>query len=108
MGGMKDLFGDTPVESADSLPHFDGETYDPSLDHKRLGAQYLRTFNLMKDEKWRTLDQISVATGDPAASVSARMRDFRKEKFGGHDVQRVRRDSGLFFYRLVVNLGAKQ
>jgi hypothetical protein len=40
----------------------------------------------------------------PEGSVSARLRDLRKDKFGGFEVER-KRDSiekGLFLYRLVV------
>jgi len=44
----------------------------------------------MRDGEWRTLGEISEATGHPEASVSARLRDFRKPRFGGHTVNRRR------------------
>ena len=83
---------------------FGGETFQPERDGDRLHAQLVKVFHAMKDGEWRTLAGISSETGAPEASVSARLRDLRKEKFGGHDVQRrfVRR--GLFEYRLLVNV----
>ena len=45
-----------------------------------------RVWKIVKDGKWHTLAEISAATGDPQPSVSARLRDFRKAKFGGHEV----------------------
>lgn len=88
----------------DGLPppvRFDGETYSPPLDADRLGAQAKAVFGLMSDGRWRTLAEISAATGYPEASVSARLRDFRKSKFGGNDVERERLEAGLHRYRLV-------
>lgn len=86
--------------------NFDGGTFDPELDGNRLRAQLWRVRRLMQDGEWRTLPEIRDATGDPTQSVSARLRDFRKEKFGGHTVNRRRRGegrSGLFEYQLILN-----
>ena len=44
--------------------------------------------NLMLDGEWRSLEDISLATGHPQASVSARLRDFRKADFGSHFVRK--------------------
>jgi hypothetical protein len=88
----------------DGLPpaiRFDGSTYEPPLDADRLGAQAKAVFDLMADGRWRTLAEISEATGCPEASVSARLRDFRKDKFGGNEVERERLGAGLHRYRLV-------
>ena len=84
---------------------FSGSTYDPNLDHDRLKAQLERVRGLMKDQEWRTLFRIADATGDPTQSVSARLRDFRKQRFGGHTVNRRRSGDGtrgLFEYQLVL------
>lgn len=81
-------------------PERDGETFDAVLDGERLNAQQQRVLTLMQDGHWRTLDEISQVTGDPPASVSARLRDLRKERFGKHTVERRRRTKGLFEYRL--------
>lgn len=83
------------------LPDFDGATYERDLDHARLGKQFLRVARLMGDGAWHTLHEISGRTGDPEASVSARLRDLRKRKFGGHTVERERLAGGLFRYRLI-------
>jgi hypothetical protein len=86
-------------------PLFDGVTFKPELDAKRLGAEMERVFNCVKDGSWRTLSEIRVVTGDPEASISARLRDFRKERFGSHIVNRRRRGDpkrGLFEYQLII------
>ena len=103
MSGMKDRLGDTPFvfpERSDRT--FDGATFEPKRDLERLRGQLLRVFELMKDGRFRTLDTIASVAGGSVASVSARLRDLRKDKFGGHVVNRERRDNGLFEYQLVV------
>jgi len=82
---------------------FDGETYDHERDSPRLTTQYDRTFNLMRDGAWRTLAEIASAIGCPEASVSARLRDMRKARFGEHTVShRIREGAtGLWEYRLI-------
>lgn len=102
-GSMKDLFGDVPyVLPTPPAPRaFDGETYDANRDHDRLKGQLYRVFELMKDERWRTLESISRNTGGSEASVSARLRDLRKAKYGGHAVERRHTVGGLWEYRLI-------
>lgn len=84
-----------------ALP-FDGDTYDPEKDGARLGKQLLAVRKLMLDGIWRTLAEIERDTGYPQASVSARLRDLRKEKFGGYSVERRRSEyaAGLYEYRV--------
>ena len=90
-----------------SLP-FDGDTFDAELDGKRLGKQLGAVVKLMRDRQWRTLEEIQRAIGfGSEASISARLRDLRKPKFGSHAVDRRRRGDpkkGLFEYR--VHVGA--
>ena len=85
--------------------NFDGATYEAEFDAERLGAQSRRVFELMKDGKWRTMQEIGNATGDNStASISARLRDFRKPQFGSFTVNRRRRgdpSDGLFEYQVV-------
>lgn len=57
---------------------FDGATYDHERDHARLGAQLRRIVDAMGDMEWWTLGQLAARTGDPEASISARIRDLRK------------------------------
>ena len=89
-------------------PGFDGGTYDRDLDHARLTGLLERVFILMSDGKWRTLHEIvnQLPIHSTEASVSARLRDLRKQKFGRHTVNRRRRGEasrGLFEYSLMVN-----
>ncbi len=83
------------------LPDFDGATYDRPRDHARLGSQLQRVGRLMLDGRWRTLAEIADTTGAPEASVSARLRDLRKDKFGGHVLEAECVQAGLWRYRLV-------
>ena len=78
----------------------DGETYDRSRDLSRLNGQAADVYSYMSHGEWRTLKDISEATGHPEASVSARLRDMRKDKFGGFNVERRYIARGLYQYRL--------
>ncbi len=77
---------------SDGKPPVDGDrggvTYVAQEDFVRLNRQQRRVFDVMQDGRWRTLHDIAVLTGDPEASVSARLRDFRKPGFGGSTVER--------------------
>lgn len=83
------------------FPHRDGATYDHARDGRRLSLQHNRVLAFMRDGQWHTLEAISKATGDPQASVSARLRDLRKDRFGAHLIERRYVRRGLFEYRLV-------
>ncbi len=90
-----------PIKKPD-CPHFDGE-YDIKKDHLRLSAQFLAVEKFMLDYRWHTLQEISGALGFPEASVSARIRDLRKMRFGAYKVDTARSDpdSGLYLYRII-------
>ena len=84
--------------------HFNGADYVPEFDDARLVGQMQRVYDLMIDGRWRTLQQIADATGDPHASVSAQLRHLRKPRFGSFVVERQPRGDrtrGLFEYRLI-------
>ncbi len=72
-------------------PRFNGSCYDPEFDQDRLTGQIRRVYVLMIDGQWRTLDEIHASTGDPPASISAQLRNLRKERFGSHIVDKRRR-----------------
>jgi hypothetical protein len=80
---------------------FDGPTFDQGRDGDRLHAQLGRVLAVLKDGRWHTLGDISSQTGDPQASVSARIRDCRKPRYGGHTVARRYVERGRWEYRLV-------
>lgn len=80
---------------------FDGKTFDSAQDGARLGRQLLDVLDVMRDGRWHTLREVADAVGAPEGSVSARLRDLRKARFGGHDVVKRRVDGGLWEYRMV-------
>jgi len=80
--------------------HRDGETYNAEFDYDRLNRQMKRVWSVMADEKWHTLYEIGRITSEPEASISARIRDLRKAKFGGHIVERRYLGDGTWEYRL--------
>lgn len=82
---------------------FNGPIYEAQLDKARLTGQIADIYNLMNDNAWRTLSEISQATGHGEASVSAQLRHLRKERFGSHTIEkrpRGERKSGLWEYRI--------
>jgi hypothetical protein len=97
---------DSTCRATADKPHehrFDGSTFEPTKDGKRLNTQLYKVFSYMRDSKWHTLREVAQSVGGSESGVSARLRDFRKERFGGHTVERRRVDGGLFEYRLVAN-----
>lgn len=91
------------------LHTFDGATYDDARDGGRLNRQHDIIYALMRDGRPRTLAEIEAATGFPQASISARLRDFRKPRFGGHDLIGACRERGVWVYRLVLaEVGTQQ
>ena len=94
------------IPNAQTPLRFDGPAYDPARDQVRLSGQIERVFNLMRDGKWRTLGEISAATGDPESSISAQLRHLRKARFGAHTVNRRHVENGLFEYSLEVRQGS--
>jgi len=79
---------------------FDGKTFNHAKDGHRLSTQFELVRDLMLDGEWRTLREIVNIVGGSEASISARLRDLRKERFGSHTVERRRVDGGLHEYRL--------
>jgi hypothetical protein len=73
-------------------PRFDGDVYQHAIDFSRLKGQILRVYQLMRDGRWRTLEEIAHGTGDPVASVSSQLRHLRKPRHGGYTVNRRRRN----------------
>lgn len=91
---QQDLFSPAPRRA------FDGPTYDSERDYDRLNAQMRRVFDIVRDGHWHTLAEIAAATGDPEASVSARLRDLRKPKYGSREIERQFVEKGLWRYRM--------
>jgi redox-regulated HSP33 family molecular chaperone len=81
---------------------FEGKTYSRERDQMRLNGLMNRVYAYMMDLDWHTLKEISVFCSGSEASVSARLRDLRKEKWGRHTVERKRIGPGLFAYRMIL------
>lgn len=85
---------------------FNGPNYDPAKDRDRLSGQILAIFDAISDGSWKTLGEIEEITKYGQASISAQLRHLRKERFGGHTIEKRRRGSeisGLWEYRLLPN-----
>ena len=83
---------------------FQGNTFQAELDLERLASALDRVRALMRDGRYRSLGEIAAACQCSEAGASARLRDCRKSKHGGHVIERRRRGDpthGLFEYRMV-------
>ena len=80
---------------------FDGDDYQHERDFTRLKKQAERVYGFVADSEWKTLREISVATGAPEASVSAYLRHLRKPKYGGHTVEKKYVGGGIYQYRVI-------
>ena len=85
-----------------TIPARDGITYSHTRDARRLAGQQARVVSFMRSGAWHTLAEIAEATGDPEASVSSRLRDCRKARFGSYVIEREYVMRGLWRYRLKV------
>ena len=79
---------------------FDGPTFEPAIDGPRLGRQLEAVRKLLLGGGWWTLAEIAARLRYPEASISARLRDLRKPRFGRHVIERRRVSGGLFEYKL--------
>ncbi len=80
---------------------FDGSHYDPKVDKQRLTQQMRGVYECICKGDWKTVEEIGTVTGYPQPSISAQLRNLRKKKFGGLDVEgRCRDGTKIFEYRL--------
>ena len=85
VNGVAFRFDGRPVRA------FDGESFDPALDGDRLSRQFDQVRAIMLRGAWVTVREIARELGHASeASVSARVRDLRKPRFGGYDIRRRR------------------
>ncbi len=80
---------------------FDGNDYVHSRDSSRLTGQIQRIYNTIQNGNWFTLGELADLTGAPEASISAQLRNLRKQRFGNHIIEKKHLDNGLYSYRLV-------
>lgn len=86
---------------------FDGHTYNHLQDSLRLHRQLGKVWDVVKNGAWFTLREIADQIDAPEASVSARLRDLRKPKFGSNTVEREYIGHGLYRYRFISGNAAK-
>ena len=80
---------------------FDGITINEERDNGRLQRQLQVVRCVMLERPiWYTLAELSRRTNFPESSVSARLRDLRKARFGGYQVDRKYVDKGIWAYRV--------
>ncbi len=79
---------------------FDGATYLHERDGLRLSGLMGRAFDCVKSGEWFTLAKLSELTGGSESGCAARLRDLRKERFGGFEVERIHTIAGIHLYRL--------
>lgn len=81
-----------PINGPEQLP----------FDWGRQARQRQLVWARIIDGRWHTLRELSRKIGEPEASISARLRDFRKPQYGGHviDKRRVEDGGGTWEYRL--------
>jgi len=78
----------------------DGSTYNHDEDYDRLNRQMKDVFRAVADGAWHTPPELEDKTGHSWASISARLRDLRKDKYGGYIVEREYLAKGLWMYRI--------
>lgn len=86
-------------ETMTPLERFD--QHEPPRAYGELKVSHHNILNVMRDEWW-TIHDVAEATGYSESSASALMRDFRKDKFGGHALERRHVDGNLYAYRIVL------
>ncbi len=59
-----------------------------------------RVLDFMSDHAWHSLDEISRAAMCSPTGASARIRDLRKARYGGHSVECRQVSVSVFQYRL--------
>jgi len=90
-----------------TFPLFDGRSYEPTRDGDRLNTQLAAVRHVLSDGRWHTTTEISRALAaigifGTETSISSRVRDLRKAKFGAYDVQSRYVEKGLWAYRMEV------
>lgn len=85
----------------DLRPAFDGETFDEERDGARLSRQLRLVRDAMASGGWFTLAQLARRVEASETSVSARLRDLRKPRYGAHTIELQYAGQGVWLYRMV-------
>jgi hypothetical protein len=84
-----------------------GGTFSHAFDYERLNRQARVIYDLMRDGKARSLREISAETGEPEASISARLREYNQPVFSSAFIRMEKRrrpglSRGTWEYWLVI------
>ena len=80
---------------------FDGEADTEGISKDpRLQKQLVRVYSALTDGAWQTLAEVGFKSDAPEASVSARIRDLRKDRFGGFTINHRHVGDGIHQYML--------
>jgi hypothetical protein len=82
-------------------PDFGGETYDPQRDRARLTGSLLLVLEAMRLGGWWSLAGLAIVGKCSQAAASARIRDLRKPRYGGHTIEKRYVADGRWEYRLL-------
>jgi hypothetical protein len=97
----------TPLPLFDLQPRFDSGVTLTTSDHVRLGNQLARVLAVLGDGRWYSVPALRKAIyatwriEDPEPSLSAQIRNLKKSKHGGHQIER-RRNGNTYEFRLKV------
>lgn len=76
------------------------EQNEKQQEWRHTGKQQLDVYNVMKDQQWHSLEDVYRKVGGRQTSVSACIRNLRKQNYGGFIIERARED-GEYLYRLL-------
>lgn len=88
------------------VPRFDSGVDLTSADHVRLGAQLKRVLAVLSDGAFWSVPELHneiwrvYGIHDPETSLASQIRNLKKSKFEGHQIERVRLRN-VFKFRLV-------
>jgi hypothetical protein len=69
-------------------PEFGGSTFDHKRDAADFRCQLDRTRGIMLGGGWHTLEYLASEVGCSEATVSARLRDLRKPRYGAYNIEK--------------------
>lgn len=90
-----DMFA--PVRN--KMVYFDSGITLSVNEHVALGRQIKVILEFLWDNQWHSIDEISESTGVKITSTDAQVRNLRKEKHGGFDIE-YKRFNNVAHYRL--------
>jgi hypothetical protein len=81
---------------------FDGQSARP-IDTPRLAGQMLAVYRLMENGEYWTLSDLAGKVGGLETSISSRIRDMRKARWGSRKIETRYIGNGVRQYRLVLD-----